>query len=109
VSWQKVGIGRVIAYPSIRCNDATFCQSAHRATAIHPWPKSGSTPDLKNALASSAELGKMLFCRFFIYSKSVDLTHAEAFHGQQTARQWTTQGGTQETPHASEDSASQVA
>src|ERR1019366_7787771 len=45
-SWQKVGIGRVTAYPSIRCNDATFCQFAHRATAIHPWPKSGGTPKL---------------------------------------------------------------
>ena len=44
-SWQKVGIGRVIAYPSIGCNDATFCQPVHRATAIHPWPKSRDTPD----------------------------------------------------------------
>src|ERR1019366_3747108 len=40
-SWQKVGIGRVTAYPSIRCNDATFCQFAHRAPAIHPLAKIG--------------------------------------------------------------------
>jgi hypothetical protein len=59
-SWQKVGVGRVTAYPSIRCNDATFCQFAHRATAIHPWPKSGGIPSCAKTL-SAAKIGPLLY------------------------------------------------